>query len=88
MQGIPLGLKPFHPTNPDQLAFIEANGLDPADVTAGQIAQVDGGKLTVRVIARRDNKTRILNDAGDGYVTEKRTVPLLSAPENHNLRSL
>jgi hypothetical protein len=76
--------------DPRVMAWLEANGLDPHEIPANQHAQIFGEHLTViefvleqTVPGAPPHKT--MADDGSGYKKRLRTVPLLSAPEDHNL---
>ncbi|AIX99773.1 hypothetical protein ART_0175 [Arthrobacter sp. PAMC 25486] len=86
MQRIPLNSQKA--PNADVIAFVAANGIDPNEVIADQLAYIANSQLTVDVFVRRDDGTKVLDHSGDRYTRGSLTVPLLSAPENHNLRSL
>lgn len=71
--------------DPKICAWLEANGIDPSDVPAAQEVIVKDGEISFSQFVRRGDMTRVLNLAGDAYVKEARTVPMLSAPENFGL---
>ncbi|WP_104087042.1 hypothetical protein [Arthrobacter sp. GMC3] len=66
-------------------AFIEANGLDPKEVIADQVATIENGQLTVVIFSQGLDGKKILNGLGDAYMKQSKTVPLISAPENFGL---
>lgn len=86
MQGISFNTRTI--PDPDLVAFIEANGIDHTTVPVDQVAKIHGGKLTVEVFVRGDDGRFLIDGTKKRYVREERTVPLLSTPETHNLRSL
>ncbi|MCT9624284.1 hypothetical protein HWD94_03990 [Pseudarthrobacter equi] len=72
------------------LAFLNANGLDPNTIPAQSTATIEDGNLTVSefifeqtVPGAPPHKT--LNDDGTGCKKTTRTVPLVSAPEQHGI---
>lgn len=72
------------------LAWVRANGLDPWQLPRAQSAVIEDGNLTVTewileqtVPGAPPHKT--LREDGSGYKNRLRTVPLLSAPEDHGL---
>jgi hypothetical protein len=69
--------------DPQRYAWIEANGIDPSTVPAAQEVLVEDGKLTFIQFALNAEGQKQVRD--DGYEKVLRTVPLISAPENHGL---
>ena len=76
--------------DPRVMGWIEANGLDPHNIPLSSSAVIQDGNLTVTewlleqtVPGAPPHKT--LADDGNGYKKTRRTVPLLSAPEDHGL---
>jgi len=73
--------------DPRAIAWLEANNLDPQDVPAAQEALVHDGHgvpvLAIAVFTRDQDGNKIIGSFG--FVKHIRVVPLLSAPEDHNL---
>lgn len=85
-----INFESYDMAEPRLLAWIEANGLDPWQLPHAQSAVIEDGNLTVMewileqtVPGAPPHKT--LADDGEGYKKARRTVPLLSAPEDHGL---
>lgn len=77
---------------PDErvMAWIRANGLDPELIPVRFPAVIENGKLTVTefILGQSDpNKPphKVVSSDGNGFEKIQRTVPLLSAPEDHGL---
>jgi hypothetical protein len=70
--------------DPARCAWLEANGIDPAKVPAAQEVLVEDGQLTFVEFLYRADGRKLVSPGGE---VEKilRTVPLVSAPENHGL---
>jgi hypothetical protein len=73
--------------DPQMFAWIEANGVDPGTVLAAQVATIEDGKLTFLEFVRDDSGAKILNSEDTGFVKRERTVPLISPPEDHGVRT-
>jgi hypothetical protein len=78
-----------HP-DPRIISWIKANGLDPNNIPEAFPAVIEDRTLTVTewiveqsVAGAPPHKT--LSDDGSGYKKKRRTVPLLSPPEDHGL---
>jgi len=76
--------------DPRVMAWIEANGLDPNLIPVAFPAVIEGDKLTVTefILEQSDpNKPphKAVSTDGSGFKKTQRTVPLLSAPEDHGL---
>lgn len=73
--------------DPRVMAWCEANGIDPSNVPAEQGALVEDGRITFVEFVRNEDGVKIIDDGGGDphYRRVLRTVPLLSAPEDHNL---
>lgn len=76
--------------DPQIMAWFEANGIDPNNVPAAQEVLVEDGKLTYIEFEMRQTVPgapphKTLASDGSGYIKRLRTVPLVSAPEDHNL---
>lgn len=76
--------------DPRLLAWIRANGLDPWQLPRAQSVVIANGSLTFTewileqtVSGAPPHKT--LADDGQGYKRAQRTIPLVSAPEDHGL---
>lgn len=72
------------------LGFMAANGLDPNLIPAASTATIEGDTLTVTEFLLEQTVPgapphKSINSDGNGYKKTERTVPLLSAPENHGL---
>ena len=72
------------------LAFMAANGIDPYLVPAESVATIEGGEITVTEFLLEQAVPgapphKSINSEGTGYKRTTRTVPLLSAPEDHGL---
>jgi len=85
-----IDLASYGMANPKMMAWIESNGLDPNLIPLESTAVIDGNELTVTewlleqtVPGAPPHKT--LADDHSGYKRTRRTVPLLSAPEDHGL---
>ena len=71
-----------HP-EPRVIAWLEANGIDPATTPAAQeVLVTDDHMAYVEFIVGEDGK-KILG--GNGYLKLIKVVPLISAPENFGL---
>ena len=80
----------YEMADPRIMAWTEANGLDPHNIPLKSIAVIEDGQLSITewvleqtVPGAPPHKT--LADDGNGYKRTQRTVPLLSAPEDHGL---
>lgn len=72
--------------DPQRCAWMEANGIDPNTVPAAQEVLVDGDKITfVAFVLEDGHKVQDPTTSEHRWLKELRTVPLLSAPENHDL---
>jgi len=73
--------------DPQRMAWLEANGVDPTTVPAAQEVLVEDGNLTFVEFAKGPDGVMILDhDGGDPHYRKVlRTIPLVSAPENHGL---
>lgn len=76
--------------DPRVMAWLEANGLDPYHVPAAQHVQVTGGHLVVQKFATGPDGHKIplldrVTEELCGWQKVTVTLPLLSAPEDHNL---
>lgn len=76
--------------DPRVMAWIEANGLYPNLIPVGVPAVIEDGNLTVTeflLVQSDPNKPphKSVNSDGSGFKKIERTVPLLSAPEDHGL---
>jgi len=71
--------------DPQRIAWIEANGLNPNTIVADQEVIVEDGKLTFVEFLFNENGGKVLNTDGTGCVKRTRTVDLVSAPEDHGL---
>ena len=73
--------------DPRAVAWLVANKLDPEDIPAAQEALVHDGHgvpvLAISVFTRDQDGNKIVGSFG--YLKHIRVVPLLSAPEDHNL---
>lgn len=72
------------------VAWIEANGLDPELIPVAVPAVIEDGQLTVTEFLLEQTVPgapphKMLSTDGTGYKKTQRTVPLLSAPEDHGL---
>ncbi|KQR01487.1 hypothetical protein ASF74_07945 [Arthrobacter sp. Leaf145] len=70
---------------PDEraMAWFQANGVDPGEVPVKQEVLVTDTELTFIQFRRNVEGNKIVSD--DGWEKFTRTIPLLSAPENHGL---
>lgn len=76
--------------DPRVMAWIEANGLDPALIPVALLAVIEGDRLTVTEFILRQTDPhkpphKVVASDGSGFEKRERTVPLLSAPEDHGL---
>jgi hypothetical protein len=84
---IHLGDEKFKPIPNDNLnGWLTANNIDPKSLPINQVVAVYEKYIVLTVFIFNEDGTKLLNRGGDaGYLKELRTVPLLSAPEDHNL---
>lgn len=85
MTTIELPMWRFKHPDPDIMAWLEANDIDPADALADQTLEIDeaGELLSVTMFLRdvHGQKMRVLNESGDWTAdTERVTVPLKVHP--------
>jgi len=72
--------------DPQRMAWLEANDVDPSTVPAAQEALVEDGKLTFVALVQEDgHSVQDPTTSEHRWLKELRTVPLISAPENHGL---
>lgn len=75
--------------DPRVISWLEANDLNPCDVPAAQYIQVAGDNLIYQEFVKGPDghKLPIHDKDGEACAWHKvlRMVPLLSAPEDHNL---
>jgi hypothetical protein len=71
--------------DPQVMAWMEANGIDPHNVPAAQEVLVKDGQITFVEFVRNEDGIMILRDEVHGFEKVLRTVPLISALEDHNL---
>lgn len=73
--------------DPQMIAWMEANGINPSAVPAAQEVLVEDGRITyVEFELTPDGAKIIDHDGGDPRCRSfLRTVPLVSAPEDHGL---
>ena len=70
--------------DPKRMEWMEANGIDPWKVPASQEVLVEDGKLTfVEFVLDPSGFKKLDADCKPERIL--RTVPLVSAPENHGL---
>jgi hypothetical protein len=69
--------------DPQRMEWMEANGIDPHMVPAAQEVLVEEGQITFVEFATATDGHKIIGPAG--YEKVLRTIPLVSAPENHGL---
>lgn len=69
--------------NEQHMAWLRANDIDPFDVPAAQEVLVDDGQITYVKFERDADGIKIIGP--DGCEKVLRTVPLVSAPEDHGL---
>jgi hypothetical protein len=69
--------------DPACMEWMAANGIDPWKVPAAQEVAVHDGQITfIEFVTGPDGFKKL---GSDGYEKALRTVPLVSAPENHGL---
>lgn len=77
------------PRNDRLQAWLKANDVNPEDIPAAHPLEVNYEENTLQlVVFHKDAEgNRVLGPKGtdDGYLKLSRLVPLLSAPEDHNL---
>jgi len=78
-----------HP-DPRVIAWIEANKLDPNLIPANKPVVINGDKITVTEFVMEQTVPgapphKTMASDGSGLKKTQRTVPLLSAPEDHGL---
>lgn len=70
-------------------SWIAANGISPEDVPMSSVAAVDptANEITFTVFQRDPEGVKVISyrNGQPEYLKCLRTVPLLSAPEDHNL---
>lgn len=75
--------------NENLQAWSRANGVSPEDIPIASWAEVDtdANEITFTVFQRNEDGTKVIDKTTSdwAYLKCPRTVPLLSAPENHNL---
>jgi len=80
---------PGSPRNDALQAFCRANGIDPSEVSANAPLDVDEAASTLTVTAfvldDQGRKQIVEGRPADGYIKERRTVPLRSHPSEHSL---
>lgn len=84
---IHLGAEKFKPIPNENLnGWLVANNIDPASLPVNQVVAVFEKYIVLTVFIFNEDGSKQLNMGGSaGYLKELRTVPLLSAPEDHNL---
>lgn len=70
--------------DPQRMAWLEANGIDPKKVPAAQEVLIEDGQITLAEFVMNPEGSKQLDDYGVP-VKVLRTVSLVSAPENHGL---
>lgn len=78
-----INFESFNIPDPRVMAWCEANGIDPHNVPAAQEVLIENGQITFLEFVRNEDGVIIID--GDSYAKVLRTVPLVSAPEDHNL---
>lgn len=85
-----INLESYANADPRLLAWVQASGIDPWQIPQAQSVVIEDGNLTFTewilestVPGAPPHKT--LAEDGQGYKRHQRTVPLLSAPEDHGL---
>jgi hypothetical protein len=73
--------------DPKLCAWFEANGIDVHTVPVNQEVLVEDGNLTFIEFEVDEDGIKLTDEGGweRGYRKRLRTVPLLSAPEDHNI---
>lgn len=71
--------------DPQRMAWMEANGIDPTLVPAAQEAIVTDTEISVIQFVRGEDGYLQLRPDAQSYEKQLITVPLISAPENHGL---
>ncbi|MDQ0756072.1 hypothetical protein [Arthrobacter sp. B3I4] len=75
--------------DPQCMAWLEANGIDPSGVPAAQEVLVEDDQITlVEYVRSLDGFKLPVHDSNGelcGWKKHLVTVPMLSAPENHGL---
>ncbi|MFE3762299.1 hypothetical protein ACFXPI_11100 [Streptomyces sp. NPDC059104] len=61
-------------------AWLQCNGIDPADVPIDSTIVVNEKTITLDVFARAGNGAQQFDPVADGPVIERRTVPCQSQP--------
>jgi hypothetical protein len=70
--------------DPQRIAWMEANGIDPFSVPAAQEVLVTDHEIKFVQFVRSPDGIKKLSAEG-GYEKELVTLPLISAPQNHGL---
>lgn len=73
--------------NENIVDWIRSNDLEPEEVVGESVAMISDGLLTVTTFVLNEDGTKVYDKRYGALVARKefQSVPLLSAPEDHNL---